>query len=92
MGGDVPVTRNEDTKEIIEELKLVEAQLDYVENEFTEQEVIDGMQAEMKSMKSFDVCDEITLENCSQPDIDNALDATWVKRRKTATKVKYRVC
>ena len=33
----VPVSRNEDTEEIIEELKLVEPQLDYVENEFTEQ-------------------------------------------------------
>ena len=85
VDGDAPVCRNEDIEEIIEELKLVEPQLDYVENEFTEQEVIDGMQTEMKSMKSFDVYDEIPIENCSQEDIDNALDGTWVKRRKTAT-------
>ena len=55
VDGDVPVSRNEDTEEIVEELKLVEPQLDYIEDEYTEQEVIDGMQTEMKSMKSFDV-------------------------------------
>ncbi len=32
------------------------------------------------------------IENCSQEDIDNALDGTWVKRRKTATKVRCRQC
>ena len=36
------ISANEDTEEIIEELKLVEPQLDYVENDFTGQEVIDG--------------------------------------------------
>ena len=61
-------------------------------NILTEQEVIDGMQTEMKSMKSFDVYDEIPIEHCSQEDIDNALDGTWVKRRKTATKVRCRLC
>ena len=40
---------HEDTEEIIEELKLLEPQLDYIEDEFTEQEVIDGMQTEMKT-------------------------------------------
>ena len=34
VDGDVPVCRNENIEEIIEELKLVEPQLDYVENEF----------------------------------------------------------
>ena len=92
VDGDVPVSRNEDTEEIVEELKLVEPQLDYIEDEFTEQEVIDGMQTEMKSMKSFDVYDEIPIEHCSQEDIDNALDGTWVKRRKAATKVRCRLC
>ena len=92
VDGDVPVCRCEDTEEIIEELKLVEPQSDCVESEFTEKEVIDGMQGEMKSMKSFDVYDEIPLENCSQEDIDNALDGTGVKPRKTATKVRCRLC
>ena len=92
VDGDVPVSTNEDAEEIIEELKLVEPQLDYVENEFTEREVIDGMQTEMKSMKSFDVYHEIPIETCSQEDIDNALDGTWVKRRNTATKVRCRLC
>ena len=59
VDGDVPVCRNEDTAEIIEKLKLVEPQLDYVEDEFTEQEVIEGMQTEMRSMKSFDVHGEM---------------------------------
>ena len=45
-------------------------------SEFTEQGVIDGMQTEMKSMKSFDVYNEIPIENGSQEDIDNALDGT----------------
>ena len=92
VDGDVPISRNEDTEEIVEELKLVTPQLDYIEDEFTEQEVIDGMQTEMTSMKSFDVYDEIPIEHCSQEDIDNALDGTWVKRRKTATKVRCRLC
>ena len=90
--GDVPVSRKEDTEEIVEEMKLVEPQLDYIEDEFAEQEVIDGIQIEMKSMKSFNVYDEIPVEHCSQEDIDNALDGTWVKRRKTATKVRCRLC
>ena len=50
------------------------------------------MQTEMKSMKSFDVYDEIPIQHCSQEDIDNALDGTWVKRRKTASKVRCRLC
>ena len=90
--GDVPVCRNEGTEEIMEELKLVEPQLDYVENEFTKQEVIDGKQTEMKSMRSFNMYDESPIENSSQEDMDNALDGTWVKRRKTATKVRCRLC
>ena len=43
-------------------------------------------------MKSFDVYDEIPIANCSQEDIYNALDGTWVKQRKTATKVRCRLC
>ena len=54
-----------------------------MEPEFTEQEVKEGMMEEMKSMKGFEVYDEIPIDNCSQEDIDNALDCTWVKRRKT---------
>ena len=42
IDGIVSVSRNEDTEEITEELKLVEPHLDYVERKFTEQEVIDG--------------------------------------------------
>ena len=48
-------------KKNIEEVKLVEPQLDYIEDEFTEQEVIDGMQTEMKPTKSFDVYGEIPI-------------------------------
>ena len=92
VDGDVPVCRNEDTEEIIEELKLVEPQLDYIENEFSEKQIIDGMQTEMKLMKNFDVYYEIPIANCSQEDIDNALDGTWVKRRQTATKVRCPLC
>ena len=33
VDGDVPISRNEDTEEIVEELKLVEPQLDYIEDE-----------------------------------------------------------
>ena len=54
--------------------------------EFTEQEVKEGMMEEMESMKGFEVYDEIPIENCSQEDIDNALDCTWVKRRKRRVK------
>ena len=83
--GDIPVSRNEDTEETAEELKLIEPQLD-IEYEFIEQEATDGMLPDMKPMKSSDVYDEIPIRNCSQEDIDNALDGTWVKRGKTATK------
>ena len=48
-----------------------------MEPEFTEQEVKEGMMEEMKSMKGFEVYDEIPVENCSQEDIDNALAALW---------------
>ena len=92
VDGNVSVSRNEDTKEITEELKLVEPHLDYVERKFTEQEVIDGIETEIRSMKNFDVYDEIPIENCSQEDIDNALNCTWIKQRKTATRVECRLC
>ena len=46
------------------------------------------MQIEIKSMKNFDVYDEIPIEGCSQEDIDKALDCTWIKQRKTATEVR----
>ena len=51
-----------------------------MEPEFTEQEVKEGMMEEMRSMKEFEVYDEIPIEHCSQEDIDNALDCTWVMR------------
>ena len=92
VDGNVSVSRNEDTKEITEELKLVEPHLDYVERKFTEQEVIDGIETEIRSIKNFDVYDEIPIENCSQEDIDNALNCTWIKQRKTATRVECRLC
>ena len=43
-------------------------------------------------MKNFDAYDEIPIETCSQEDIDNALDCTWTKQRKTATRVECRLC
>ena len=92
VDGNVSISRNEDTEEITEDLKLVKPQLNYVENRFTEQEVIGGIEAEIRSMKSFDVYDEIPIENCSQEDINNALDCTWTKQRKTATQVECRLC
>ena len=92
VDGNVSVSRNEDTEEVIEELELVEPQLNYVKNEFTKGEVIGGMQIEIKSMKNFDVYDEIPIEDCSQEDIDKALDCTWIKQRKTATEVRCRLC
>ena len=92
VDGNVSISRNEDTEEITEDLKLVKPQLNYVENRFTEQEVIGGIEAEIRSMKSFDVYDEIPIENCSQEDINNALDCTWTKQRKTATQVECQLC
>ena len=88
---EVPVSRNEDTEELTRELALTEPCLNHVEPEFTEEEVKDGMKLEMNSMKGFEVYDEIPIENCSQNDIDNALDCTWVKRRKTPRKVRCRL-
>ena len=88
---EVPVSRNEDTEELTRELALTEPCLNHVEPEFTEEEVKDGMKLEMNSMKGFEVYDEIPIENCSQDDIDNALDCTWVKRRKTPRKVRCRL-
>ena len=92
VDGNVSVSRNEDTEELTEELKLVEPHLDYVERKFIKEEVIDGIETEIRSMKQLDVYDEIPIENCSQDDINNALDCTWIKQRKTATKVKCRLC
>ena len=64
--------------------------LDYVERKYTRQEVIDGIETEIRSMKQFGVYDEISIENCPQDGINNALDCTWIKQRKTASKVKCR--
>ena len=49
------------------------------------------MQKEMKSMKEFDVYEEVPIEQCSQEDIDSALDCKWVKRWKTANTVRCRL-
>ena len=49
------------------------------------------MMEEMNSMTGFEVYDEIPIERRSQEDIDNALDCTLVKRRKTPRRVPCRL-
>ena len=90
-GTEVPVAVNEDTEEKQTEIKLNEPQLLRTEPEFPDELVIEGMQKEMKSMKEFDVYEEVPIEQCSQEDIDSALDCKWVKCWKTANTVRCRL-
>ena len=68
-GTEDPVAVNEDTEEKQTEIKLNEPQLLRTEPEFPDELVIEGMQKEMKSMKEFDVYEEVPIEQCSQEDI-----------------------
>ena len=60
-GTEVPVAVNEDTEEKQTEIKLNEPQLLRTEPEFPDELVIEGMQKEMKSMKEFDVYEEVPI-------------------------------
>ena len=40
------------------------------------------MKKEMNALKSFDVYDEVKIEDCTPEQTDEALDCRWVKVRK----------
>ena len=66
-----------------QEICLSEPVIWNVTREFPEEAQRIGMNHEIKSMKDFNVCTEVPIDQCSQKDIDNAIGVRWVKRWKT---------
>ena len=91
VDSDIPVEVNQDEDEKKTELRLLEPQLLREEAEFPSEHLVPAMQKEMKSMKDFDVYEEVPLTECSQEDIDGALESLWVKTWKTAEMVRARL-
>ena len=88
---DIPVEVNEDETEKQTQLRLLEPQLFDHDPEFPDEDVIPAMQKEMGSMDGFDVYVQVPIHECTQEDMDNALDTRWVKVWKTATNLRVRL-
>ena len=50
-----------------------------------------GMMKEMNSMKDFDVYDEVLVKDCTEVQVNEALDCRWVKVWKNETDLRCRV-
>ena len=76
-GTNIEVEVNAEEGELDQEMRLSEPLL--WESEFPPEAERKGMLKEMNSMNNFDVCDEVKVEDCTQEQIDEALDCRWVK-------------
>ena len=89
-GLEVPVAVNQDEKELLLNKTLEDPQLWY-ETEFPRDEEVAGMQKEMRSMRDFDVFDEVDTKTLSEETLSKAISTRWVKVRKSDGKVRCRI-
>ena len=68
---------NAEEGEIEQEMRLAEPLL--WESEFPPEAEKKGMMKEMNSMKDFDVYDEVLVKDCTEEQVNEALDCRWVK-------------
>ena len=61
------------------------------ESEFPPEAEKKGMMKEMNSMKDFDVYDEVLVKDCTEEQVNEALDCRWVKFWKNETDLRCRV-
>ena len=74
-GTKVEVEVNAEEGELEQELRLAEPLL--WESEFPPEAEKKGMMKEMQSMKDFDVYDEVPVKDCTDEQINEALDCRW---------------
>lgn len=82
----IPVEVNQD-EELKTELRLLELQLLTESLEFPSEFWVPAMNKEMDSMKKFVVYEEVPWTECSETDVQNALETFWVKTWKTSEMV-----
>ena len=77
---EVPVAVNQDEKELLL-MKTLENPHIWYDTEFPHEKEAAGMTKEMKSMRDFDVFDEVSVDNVSPEALNSAISARWVKLR-----------
>ena len=88
-GTKIDVEVNAEEGEIEQELRLAEPLL--WESEFPAEAEKKGMMKEMNSMKEFDVYDEVLVKDCTEEQVNEALDCRWVKVWKNEIDLRCRV-
>ena len=88
-GTKIDVEVNAEEGEIEQELRLAEPLL--WESEFPPEAEKKGLMKEMNSIKDFDVCDEVLVKDCTDEQVNEALDCRWVKVWKNETDLRCRV-
>ena len=83
VGAKIEVDVNAEEGELDQEMRLAEPLL--WESEFSPEAEKKGVIKEMNSMKEFDVYDEVMVKDCTEEQVSEALDCTWVKVWKTET-------
>ena len=76
-GTQVDVDVNTEESKLEQKMRLSEPSL--WEDEFPPEAEREGMMKEMNSMKKFEVYDEVKIEDCTEEQINEALDCRWVK-------------
>ena len=88
-GTKIDVEVNAEEGEMEQEMRLAETLL--WESEFPPEAEKKGMMKEMNSMKDFDMYDEVLVKDCTEEQVNEALDCRWVKVWKNETDLKCRV-
>ena len=88
-GTKIDVDVNAEEGELDQEMRLSEPLL--WESEFPPEAERRGMMKEMDSMRNFEVYDEVKVDECTQEQIDGALDCRWVKVWKSEDELRCRV-
>ena len=88
-GTKIDVEVNAEEGELDQEMRLSEPLL--WESVFPPEAERRGMMKEMDSMKNFEVYDEVKVDECTQEQIDGALDCRWVKVWKSEDELRCRV-
>ena len=87
---EVPVSVDQDEEELLL-MKTLENPHIWYQTEFTREEEAAGMTKEMKSMRDFDVFEEISVDKVSPETLESAISTKWVKARKPDGTVRCRI-
>eukprot|EP00439_Symbiodinium_sp_Y106_P042053 s9065_g5.t1 len=88
-GTKIDVDMNAEEGELDQEMRLSESLL--WESEFPPEAERSGKMKEMDSMRNFEVYDEAKVDDCTQEQIDGALDCRWVKVWKSEDELRCRM-